>query len=108
MEDTLTCPICNNKLRNLYLIDFQIERTCVGINHTLQFIVKNKQVLFLKTSLESNYSKFIDIDFVDKKCKIIMLKMSKPFYIEIPKLLEPDFPLLLSLKEKVSLYVTFS
>lgn len=121
MDDTLACPICANKLRNIKLPNKflhstnktanYIARTCFnGMNHSLTFYVDEdaEQVDFLKLSLNPKYSRFIEIDFVNQKCRINCLKDSKPQYIEIDKMLQPDFPLLTKLKEKVSLYITFS
>ena len=121
MDDTLACPICGNKFRNIRLphkhlhkinkTSTYFERTCSdGMNHSLQLFTDELtgQVDLIKLSLNPNYSKFIEIDFFNKKCRIICLKDSKPAYIEIQKILPLDFPLLTKLKERVSLYITFS
>jgi hypothetical protein len=121
MKDTLYCPICNNKLKNkklknqnLYLINNcsdYIERTCSdGFNHTLQFFTeqKTKKVHLLKTSLNHNYSKFIEIDYLNNKSRISCFKMGKPEYIEIDKVIDTDFPKLDNLKNKINTYVAFS
>jgi len=121
MDDTLACPICGNKLRNIKLpnkflhhvnkTSDYIARTCHnGMNHSLTFHVDEitKKVDFLKLSLNPKYSRYVEIDFFNQKCRISCLKDSKPDYIEIPKMLHPDFPLLTKLKERVSLYITFS
>jgi hypothetical protein len=121
MDDTLACPICANKLRNIKLPNKflhaanktanYIARTCHnGMNHSVTFYVDedSKQVDFIKLSLNPKYSRFIEIDFVNQKCRINCLKDSKPYYIDINKILEPDFPLLNELKSRVGLYITFS
>lgn len=121
MHDTLTCPICGNKLRSIKqnnkhlhqvgkTADY-IERTCSdGMNHSLQIFVdeSNNKVDLLKLSLNPKYSRFLEIDFHNQKCRINCLKEGKPEYIEIKKMLEPDFPDLLKLKEIVSMYIVFS
>jgi hypothetical protein len=121
MDDTLACPICGNKLKNIRLPNNflhnvnktanYITRTCSeGMNHSVLFFLDEdtKQVDYLKLSLNPKYSRYVEIDFFNQKCRIACLKDSKPFYIEIPKMLQPDFPLLTKLKERVSLYITFS
>ena len=121
MDDTLACPICGNKLRNIKLSNKflhpvgktanYIERTCSeGMNHSLQLFTdeNNNQVDFLKLSLNPKYSRYIEIDFINQKCRINCLKEGKPDYIDIPKMIYPDFPLLTKLKERVSLYIIFS
>lgn len=121
MDDTLTCPICANKLRNIKLHDKLLhpinktanyaERTCSGgMNHSLQLFTDEAtgQVDFLKLSLNPKYSRYLEIDFYNQKCRINCLKDNKPDYIDIPKMIEPDFPHLTKLKERISLYVVFS
>ena len=120
MDDVLTCPICNKKLRNLtsrsYLFPVRkwgnfIERSCVGeLNHSIQFYTDThtSTVDFLKVSLNPNFSRFLEIDFVNQCCRVILLRDNKPVYISIPKMIDLDFPNLVKLKERVALYVTFS
>ena len=119
MDDTTLCPICQNKFRNinksglLHAISKNAnytERTCTGMNHSLQLFtnVDNKKVLFLKLSLNPRYSRFLEIDYHNQKCRILCFKDGKPEYIEIEKMIEPDFPDLEKLKEKISMYITFS
>jgi len=115
MDDTLHCPICGNKMRTVNIKQLYertgnwAERTCNGMNHSLQVVATPKgKVDLLKLSLNPKYSKFLEIDFVNQKCRIICMKDSKPDYIDIAKMIEPDFPDLVKLKERVLLYVTFS
>jgi hypothetical protein len=121
MDDLLNCPICNNKLKNIrlssrHLHDVNktanyIERTCTqGRNHSIQFFTdeETKQVDLLKISLNASYSRYIDIDFFNNKCKITCYKSGVSQSIHMDKLIEPDFPDLVKLKERVNLYVTFS
>jgi hypothetical protein len=121
MDDALECPICGNKLSNIKLpnkllrsldkTSDYVARHCIsGRNHFLSFYVDENtgQVDFLKISLNPKYSRYIEIDFVNQKCRITCLKNSQPQYIAVDKMIHPDFPLLKKLRERVSLFVTFS
>lgn len=121
MDDVLSCPICKNKLRNVKLTAKHlhgvgktanyIERTCAqGMNHSVQFFADEttKQIDLIKISLSPKYSKYLEIDYVNQKCRIHCMKDGKAKYIDIEKMIEPDFPDLIKLKEKISLYITFS
>jgi len=59
-------------------------------------------------SLNNKYSRYLEIDFLNRKCRITCMKNSVSEYINIPKLLEPDFPSLKKLKERITLYVVMS
>ena len=121
MQDTLNCPICQHKLQNIRTYrDFQqpgtnshyqlyIERKCNGLNHTLMFFVNNETRLvdFVKVSLNPYYSRFFEINFIQESCRIAYMKESVPTYIEVPKILDLDFPHLTKLKEKIELYGKF-
>lgn len=120
MNDISHCPICNNKLRttrsqrHLFLIGKTAnwaERICpVGTNHFIQIFTDEdtNEVNFIKVSLDHKYSKFIEVDFYNKKNRISCMKEGKPEYLEIPRLMDLDFPTLEKLKERVALYVIFS
>lgn len=119
MQDTTICPICGKKLRtvsvntNLSFIekigDF-FERTCTGPNHSVQFYTDkvNKSVDMLRFSLDPKYTRYFEIDYINKRSRIYCMKNSETQYIYINKILTPDFPLLEKLKETVSLYIVFS
>jgi len=119
MIDTLFCPVCNLKLKNRKLDQYifyienssnYIERTCSnGMNHVLQILVdkKTKDVHWLKMSLSDNFSKFIEIDYLNNKSKITFFHKKNKEFIDLPKVIEPDFSNLNSLKEKVNTYVKF-
>ena len=120
MDDTQVCPICGSKLRNITKMsefvlpiakfgDF-VERICTGPNHVIQFFtdLTTGKVDFLKVSLNYKYSRFIEINYVDQYSRVITLKNNKPEYIIVPKIIEPDFPDLNLLREKVGLFVVFS
>lgn len=62
----------------------------------------------MKLSLNPKYSRFLEIDWVNQKCKITCVQNGEYDHIDIPKMIEPDFPDLVKLKEKVNLYVVFS
>lgn len=120
MNDTLKCPICKSKLKNknllnhnLYLtnsIGNYIQRTCSGMNHMLQFFIeiKTKKVVGLKTSLVHDYSKFIEINFIDNKSKITCFKMGIPNNIYLPNIPRLDFPEFKELNDKINKLITFS
>lgn len=120
MDDTLTCPICENRLRTVSINNKFLhpinktatyaERTCNGLNHVLQFFADEAthKIDFIKISLNPKYTKYLEIDFINTKCRISCMKKGKAEYIEIPKMIEPDFPHLVKLKERVALYVVFS
>lgn len=119
MDDTLVCPICQNKLRTYnaarYLFpvskyDDYAERTCTtGINHTLQFFtnINTNKVELVKISLDPKYSRFFEADYINRRCRVSIYKDSKPEHINIPRLINLDFPDLIKLKEIVGLYVVF-
>lgn len=121
MDDALHCPICGNKLRTsrqpnklLHQVgktaDYAFRVCSKGFGHTLMIYADEAtgQVDLLKLSLNPAYSRFLEIDFLHQKCRISCLKENKPEYIEVEKMIEPDFPDLVKLKERVSLYVVFS
>lgn len=120
MDDTLSCPICGNKLRNIKLTGKflhyigksanYVERTCSGMNHSVQFFTdeSTKQVDLLKMSLSPTYSRYLEIDYFNEKCRISCWIDGAAEYIDIDKMVELDFPDLVKLKEKVSFYILFS
>jgi hypothetical protein len=121
MDDTLTCPICNNKLRTIRIADRSlffvnkratfIERSCTtGMNHALQLFTDESsgQIDLIKVSLNHKYTRYIEIDFVNQKCRISCMKNGEQHLIDVPKMIFPDFPHLTKLKERVAMYVVFS
>lgn len=121
MDDTTACPICSNRLRTiktpnkfLHWVDKTanyIERICnKGMNHSLRIFTDEAtgEVDMLKLSLNPRYSRFLEIDFVNQKCRINCMKEGKSDYIDIEKMITPDFPKLEKLKERVNLFVVFS
>lgn len=122
MDDVLQCPICGNKFRNthhkskkLHPVDKTaryVERICSsGHNHVITIWVDKdtEQVDLINLSLNPKYSRFLEMDFVNRKCRITCIgKDGEKEYIDIPKMIRPDFPDLTKLKEKVNLFVVFS
>lgn len=121
MDDTVTCPICGRKLRTvnldnrlLHFINKQsdyAERSCTkALTHTLQLFADKQtgKIDFINLSLNPKNSRYLEIDFVNQKCRISCRKDGAVEYIEIPKMIFPDFPHLEKLKERVNLYVVFS
>lgn len=121
MDDVLHCPICRNKLRTSHLYNKLLhpvgkiadysERVCSeGYNHIVCLFVdkETKKVDLIKFSLNSKYSRFLEIDYVNDRSRITCVKNGKFEYIEIPRLLEVDFNDLSPLKRACSLFITFS
>lgn len=120
MDDVLNCPICGDKTRNIHTDNKLLhpvsktanytERVCAGHNHTISLWTDRdtKQVDFIKLSLNPSYSRWIEVDYINQKCRIVCSKNGEYEYIEIPKMLDLDFPDLAKLKEKVSIYIIFS
>ena len=122
MLDALYCPVCLLKLRTSHLANKYLhainktadyaERVCTkGHNHALLFYADKSTGLvdLMKLSLNSSYSRFLEIDFVNHTSKILCLKNGKTeFLLELDKRFQPDFPHLTKLKETVSLCLTFS
>jgi hypothetical protein len=116
VQDTLLCPICQEKLRNIKTfrvfdhLEHQLytERTCSRLNHMVMFFTneQTKQVDFLKMSLNPKYSRFLEVNFLDQTCRVSLMNENVPDYIQIPKMVELDFPSLTKLKEKIELYAT--
>jgi len=103
------------KSENMYLPSAEktstfFERTCAGPNHSVQFFTdaETKLVDVLKFSLDPKYSRYLEIDYINKRCRIFCMKNGEAKYIHIPKMIEPDFPDLEKLKERISMYVVFS
>jgi hypothetical protein len=121
MDDVLNCPICGAKMRTSHhknkllhpvskTADYA-ERICSGgHNHVITLWVDKatKQVDLIKLSLNPKYSRFLEMDFVNQKCRITCTNKGENEHIDIPKMIIPDFPDLTNLKEKVSLYIVFS
>jgi|SRR5208283_122354 hypothetical protein len=120
MDDTSSCPICNAILRSTKHYEFlyatnksgkYVERICRDApNHLFQIYYdeSTSQVDFLKLSLSPVYSRWVEIDFHNKRSRIIIYNGYERQYIDIPRTLEPDFPQLTELKSKVSLYTLLS
>lgn len=121
MNDILYCPICNSKLQNKKMnnhflhssskLGNFVERKCIkGMNHFIIFFtdVDSKKIVFLKTSLDHTHSKLLEVNFHKSTSQIYCFKMGESKRIDIPKVLELDFPSMEKIKEKVNLLITFS
>jgi hypothetical protein len=110
IKDTKICPICQNDLKSIKR-GTTIERNCIhSPNHSLQFFVdqKTKEINLIKFSLNPQYSIFVEINYKLGNSRVICLINGQPQYINVPKILEPDFPELKQLKKKVDFYVIMS
>lgn len=120
MDDSLFCPICKNKMRSTKLFNTHlkqinkfgnfIERNCPGTNHFVSFFTdySSKKIIFIKTSLNHKLSKLIEIDFYNKESLIICINDGKYNYLNLDKILYPDFPNLDKLKDQVNTFLLFS
>jgi hypothetical protein len=121
MQEIFACPICGDSLRCKKYKNHTIpfihktadykEKTCTGTNHCIQILVddSSKMVDLLKISLNPEYNRFVFLDYVNNKCKVVCLKNNVIVSeIDVPKMIEPDFPNLIRLKEKVSVFIIFS
>jgi hypothetical protein len=120
MDDVLNCPICGDKTRNIHTDNKLLhpvsktanytERVCAGHNHTISLWTDRdtKQIDFIKLSLNPSYTRWLEVDNINQKCRIVCAKNGEYEYIEIAKMLDLDFPDLTKLKEKVSIYIVFS
>jgi len=80
------------------------------MNHFFQlfFNKSSLNVDYLRFSINPDYSIYLDLDFVNQKTRITLFEENKPSYIHLNKLLTPDFPKLIQIKKKVSLYTKLS
>lgn len=119
MDDFSCCQICGSTLRVSKRVNISfttpgiilLERTCAAKDHVLQIFVdtNTKKIHKLRMALSPNYTKIVEFDFITKKTKIEHYKMSKIVSsMEIPRLIELDFPTLKKLKEKISLYMMYT
>jgi len=121
MDDLLFCPMCHNQLRTIHLdnkflhpikkLANYAERICSqGHNHIISLWAdkQTKQIDMIKISLNSNHTKFVQLDFVNNKSQIILAKNYSYEVINIDRLIVPDFPDIVELKKTVSLYVAFN
>ena len=120
MQTNRICPICSAKMRSIKLNNKYypflnkksnfIELTCTKLNHCIQLVIDSKtdQLDLLKVSLLPDYSRFLYADYINQKCKIVYTKNGIEQTINIPKLLELDFPELVNLKNKISTFILFS
>ena len=119
MEDLILCPICGNILRTAHLNKFHLhivgktanyaERTCPGAHgHSIMFWTDKttNQIDFLKVSLNCNYSRFVEIDFLNKETRVLCSRNGKFDVINVGRLLIPDFPDLSELRKSAAFCVT--
>lgn len=106
MQDVLYCPICANTLRNRNF-NKSIYRSCnKGIAHFLSIKIFNKEVERISLILDDYTS--LTVDFKENISTYYYDPLKPMSRINIPKVIEPDFPKLEKLKEKLSVYVLFT
>jgi hypothetical protein len=109
--------MCGNKLINLNLTDQHlpflhktssfITRNCpTGISHSYLHTTDQTtgKIDWIKLSFLPS-QRWIEINYITNKSRIVCLKDGEPDYLDIGKALEPDFPAMEKLREKISLYV---
>jgi hypothetical protein len=114
MKDIKFCPICNSKLysvKNSFNKNI-IQRQCrYGINHYVLFYSNtiSNNIDWFKINLNCDNSIFIEIYFNEGKTIISCMKQGyENIRISIPKIIQPDFPYLISFKERIKMYVSLS
>ena len=121
MEDILLCPICGNKMRVLHLNNkflYPVEKTA---NYTERVCANNhnhvvslwadkatNQVDYLRFSLNKEYSRWVEIDYVNQKSRVTLREGTDYRYINVPRILIADFPNCSVLKETIGLFLVFS
>lgn len=120
MNDTTRCFLCYSQLKSLkncynkQYKKYWLKRYCqANINHTCVFYTDSisKKIISLTITVlhNSKQSMIAEFDFKDNNTTIKMLENNKEINkIEIPKIIEPDFPKLEEFKEKIRSYVLFS
>lgn len=106
MQDLSNCPICQNKLKNRNF-NKAIQRTCAkGIAHFFSIKIIDKKVVNLNLYLDDYTS--LEIDYISGNSIYFYDKLNHLNKIVIPKILDLDFPSLLNLKSKLSIYILFT
>jgi hypothetical protein len=121
MDDVVLCPICGDKMRVshlnnkfLYPVDKTsdyTERVCAANHNHVVNLWADKatnQVDYLRFSLNKEYSRWMEIDYVNQKSRITLRMGTDYQYINIPRLLLPDFPDLVAMRDQIGLFLTFS
>jgi hypothetical protein len=121
VQDSPNCPICNNKLRVNHLNNFFLhptgkisnytEKVCSnGYSHIfISWFDNNTKTLdLIKFSLKPDYNKYVQIDFINQTTLITVINdLYYEHKILVKKIIVPDFPLLMLLKDKINVYLTF-
>lgn len=113
MEDFSICPICGKKLSVIKLNRFIkfidktscfLDKKCVGVNHFFQIFIDQvtKKIDYMKFSLYPTYSQYVHINFIKQYSNIYIYKNGEHFKINIPRIIDPDFPNLIGIKEKIN------
>lgn len=103
--DITYCPICNNKLKNKKL-SLGKQKMCVGIGHFISIKIIKKKVTHVILYF-NNYS-CLEIDYNNKKSTYYYDQFDPLNKLDIPRIMELDFPKLEKLKEKLLTYMIFT
>ena len=116
MLDMPNCPICRNKMSSLKIKDKHfpllnkqgswIRRVCLNSHlFCIYSDLNTKSVDFLKMNFNHKYSDNLEINFVKNYSTIIM---SQNFKIDVPKIVDLDFPDLFECQKEINLYILMS
>ncbi len=120
MIDTSVCPICFSKLDSIKRIHTHItyinntanyyKKDCKYGYHIFQSFlnIETNQLDYIYLSIPPYFTTFMYMDLLNNKSKIMCFKCGIPQEIHVPGIIQPDFPSLIKLREKVSKYVLFS
>lgn len=118
MQDPgIFCPICNSVLETQASIGAKnqvlLNRRCKSaINHTflISLVKLTKEVLSVRVSLSPDFTIFCSINFDTKIIAIDRYhdnSYDKKTFLIKDKVIEPDFPDLKNLRNKVQTYINF-
>jgi|SRR6185436_19041934 len=107
MKEFSYCPICANKLKSrLFKDNIKLLSCQEGVAHYISFKLQDQQMSNMTLYLD-NYS-YLEMDFLKQISTYYYDPLNGMAKLVIPKIIEPDFPQLKNLKEKLLKYVLFT